>query len=253
MTWYDADYRRRQIVAIDATGGSGTTATIDAEFLVPSDWDDFWDNIRSDFNDVVVTNSEGNLVNFARKAGANYSTRTLTLQIDGLQIKNDDSFAVAYVYFFQPTEATDHSTSVTISSIKTGHIMLSSPHSRVVSQPASQSALDSPIQSFVKASTDEIHVFFIVNSNLAKRISPFNERNDEEGIDYVQVKSFDSSGADASARYDEASTRFGNGFVRATYKAGDNGTDYAIAIEVSTTLGQLYQIRAILRVKNLLP
>ena len=54
-------------------------------------------------------------------------------------------------------------------------------------------------------------------------------------------------------RYDEASTRFGNGFVRATYKAGDNGTDYAIAIEVSTTLGQLYQIRAILRVKNLLP
>lgn len=159
MTWFDADYRRRQIVAIDATGGSGSTATIDVEFVVPEDWDDFWDNIRSNFNDVVVTDSEGNKANFARKAGANYSTRTLTLQIDGLQIKNDDSFAVAYVYFFQPTEATDHSTSVTISSAKTGHIMLSAPHSRIVSQPASQSALDSPIQSFVKASTDEIHVY----------------------------------------------------------------------------------------------
>jgi len=253
MTWFDADYRRRQIVGINATGGSGTTATIDVEFVVPSDWDDFWDNIRSDFNDVVVTDSEGNKANFARKAGANYSTRTLTLQIDGLSIKNDDSFAVAYVYFFQPNETTDHSTSVTISSAKTGHIMLSAPHSRVVSQQASQSALDSPVQSFIKASTDEVHVFFLINQNFAKRITPFNERNDEEGIDYVQVFSYDSSGSDASARYDIASTRLGNGFVRATFKAGDSGTDYAIAIQISTTLGQLFQIRAILRVINLLP
>ena len=253
MTWYDADYRRRQIVAIDATGGSGTNATIDSEFQIPPDWDDFWDNIRSDFNDVVVTDSDGNKANFARKAGANYSTRTLTLQIDSLQIKNDNSFAVAYVYFFQPNETTDHSTSVTISSEKIGHIMLSAPHSRVVSQPASQSALDSPIQSFVKASTIEVHVFFLVNGNFAKRISPYNERNDQEGIDYVQVNSFDASGADATARYDINDTRIGNGFVRATYKAGDSGTDYAIAIQIATTLGQIYQIRAILRVKNLLP
>jgi len=253
MTWFDADYRRRQIVAIDVTGGSGSTATIDSEFQVPSDWDDFWDNIRSDFNDVVVTDSHGNLVSFARKAGANYSTRTLTLQIDGMDIKNDDSFAVAYVYFFEPNETTDRSVSVTIASAKVGHIMLSAPHSRVVNQPASQSALDSPIQSFVKASTDEVHVYFIVNSGFAKRISPYNERNDQEGIDYVQVFSYDSSGSDASARYDESSTRIGNGFVRASFKAGDTGSDYAIAIQISTTLGQLYQIRAILRVKNLLP
>ena len=253
MTWFDADYRRRQIVGIDATGGSGSTSTIDVEFEVPPDWDDFWTNIRSDFNDVVVTDSDGNKANFARKAGANYSTRTLTLQIDSLFIKNDDSFAIAYVYFFEPNEATDHSTSVTISSAKNGYILLSAPHSRVVSQPASQTALDSPIQSFVKAATDEIHVFFLVNGNFAKRLSPYNERNDQEGIDYVQIRSFDSSNADASARYNVNETRIGNGFVRATFKAGDDGVDYAIAIQVSTTLGQLYQIRAILRVKNLLP
>ena len=160
---------------------------------------------------------------------------------------------MAYVYYFQPNEATDHSTTVTIAAAQTGHIMLSAPHSRIVNQPASQSALDSPIQSFVKASTDEIHVFFVINGNFARRISPYNERNDEEGIDYVQVRSFDANGENSPARYHEASTRLGNGFVRATYKAGDSGTDYAIAIEVSTTLGQLYQIRAILRVKDLLP
>ena len=224
MTWYNAEYRRRQIVGIDATGGTGVSGTIDVEFQVPQDWDEFWNNIRSDFKDVVVTDSEGNLANFARKAGANYSTRTLTLQIDALSIKNDDSFCVAYIYYFQPDETTDHSTSVTIDSPKLGHIMLSAPHSRVVSQPASQSALDAPVQSFIKASTDEVHVFFLINRNFAKRLSPYNERNDQEGIEYVDVKSYDSSGTDSSARYDIRDTRIGNGFVRASFKAGYCGS-----------------------------
>jgi len=253
MTWYNAEYRRRQIVGIDATGGTGVSGTIDVEFQVPQDWDEFWNNIRSDFKDVVVTDSEGNLANFARKAGANYSTRTLTLQIDALSIKNDDSFCVAYVYYFQPDETTDHSTSVTIDSPKNAYIMLSAPHSRVVSQPASQSALDAPVQSFIKASTDEVHVFFLINRNFAKRLSPYNERNDQEGIEYVDVKSYDSNGTDSSARYDIRDTRIGNGFVRASFKAGDSGSDYAIAIQIYTTLGQLLEMRAILRVIDLLP
>ena len=253
MTWYKEDYRRRQIIAINATGGVGSPADIDVEVKIPEDWDDFWDNIRSDFKDVVVSTSTGEEVAFARKAGANYSTRNLTLQLDRLSIKNDDSFAVAYVYFYNPDETTDHSGSVTIDSPKTGHILLSAPHSRVVSQPASQSALDAPVQSFVKGSNDEVHVYFLINQNFAKRLSPYNERNDEEGIDYVNVYSYDSSGTNATARYTESETRIGNGFVRATYKAGDSGSDYAIAIQISTTLGQLFEMRAILRVIDLLP
>lgn len=253
MTWYNENYRRRQIVAVDVTGGSGGTATVDVEFKVPSDWDDFWDNIRSDFNDVVVTDSLGDLVNFARKSGANYSTRNLTLQIDGLEVKNDNSIYAVYVYFFNPNETTDSSTSVTITSAKVGNIMLSAPHSRMVSARDSQNALDVPLQSFVKGSSDEVHVFWATSNGLAKRIVPYNDRNDEEGIEYVQIYSYDSSGANASARYDIGDTRFGNGFVRASYKAGDSGTDYAIAIKVFTTLGQLYENRAILRVIDLLP
>jgi len=253
MTWYKEEYRRRQIIGIDATGGTGISADIDVEVEIPRDWDECWENIRSDFKDVVVSTSTGEEINFARKSGANYSTRTLTLQIDRLSIKNDDSFAVAYVYYFNPDEDTDHSSVVTIDSPKTGYILLSAPHSRVVSQPASQSALDAPVQSFIKASTDEVHVFFLVNRNFAKRLSPYNERNDQEGIDYVDVKSYDSSGTDSSARYDIRDTRIGNGFVRASFKAGDSGSDYAIAIQIYTTLGQLLEMRAILRVIDLLP
>ena len=253
MTWFDEDYRRRQIVGINTFGGGGSPATIDAEIDIPADWDDFWENIRSDFKDVVVTNTEGVLLSFARKSGADYANRVLTLQIDGYAIKHDDSLSICYVYFFEPNETVDRSVSVSISSPKAGNVMLSAPHSRVVSARDAQSALDQPVQSFIKAESDEVHVFFIVTSQLAKRLTPYNERNDLEGIEYVTVHSYDSSGTDSSTRFNDQDTRAGNGFIRATYKAGSNGQNYAIAINVVTTLGQSLENRAILRVIDLLP
>lgn len=253
MTWYNADYRRRQIVGVNTFGGSGVSATIDIEIDIPPDWDDFWDNIRSDFNDVVVTDTTGEIVNFARKSGADYANRVLTLQVDGYQIKHDNSLSICYVYFFEPNEATDHSTTVTITSPKTGYILLSAPHSRVVSARDSQSALDQPVQSFIKSESDEVHVFWIITSQLAKRLTPYNERNDQEGVEYVTIHSYDNTGTDSATRFQAQETRAGNGFIRATYKAGSSGQDYAIAINVITTLGQSLENRAILRVIDLLP
>jgi hypothetical protein len=253
MTWYNADYRRRQIVGVNTFGGTGVSATIDIEIDIPPDWDDFWDNIRSDFKDVVVTDTTGEIVNFARKAGADYANRVLTLQVDGYQIKHDDSLSICYVYFFEPDEATDHSTSVTITSPKAGYILLSAPHSRVVSARDSQSALDQPVQSFIKSESDEVHVFWIITSQLAKRLTPYNERNDQEGVEYVTIHSYDNTGTDSATRFQAQETRAGNGFIRATYRAGSSGQDYAIAINVITTLGQSLENRAILRVIDLLP
>jgi hypothetical protein len=157
------------------------------------------------------------------------------------------------VYFYEPNETTDHSTSVTISTPKNGYILLSAPHSRVVNARDSQSALDQPVQSFIKSESDEVHVFWIVTSQLAKRLTPYNERNDQEGIEYVTIHSYDDSGVDSSTRFQPQETRAGNGFIRATYRAGSSGSNYAIAINIITTLGQSLENRAILRVIDLLP
>jgi hypothetical protein len=178
MTWYDSNFKYRQRVAVYATGGSGVPATVDAEFLVPSDWDHFWTNIRSDMFDAVATSSKGQVLTFARKAGANYSTRTLSIQVDG---------------------------------------------------------------------------FFMLGGMLASRLDSYNERLDQEDIKFVNVFSYDSSGTHDDARMTELATEFGASFVRARYKAGSSGSDYAIAIEIHTTENQILQSRAILRVKDLLP
>lgn len=253
MTWYDRDYRQRQIVGVKAFGGTGVPATIDIEIKIPTDFDTFWTSIRSDFKDVVVTDAKGKKVSFARKAGANYSTRELSLQVDGHQITNDDALNVMYIYFENPDETTDSAESVTITSPKTGTILLSRPHSRIVSSRTSQNATDTPIQSFVKGSNDEIHVFYAITSSLAKRITPYNDRDDEEAIDFVQVFSYDDAGSNNAERYVEEELRFGSGYVRATYKGGTNGESYAIAVRFQTTQKQVIETRAILRVIDLLP
>ena len=47
--------------------------------------------------------------------------------------------------------------------------------------------------------------------------------------------------------------RFGNGFVRARWKGGDDSTDYAIVITMVSSELQTVETRAVMRVKNLLP
>lgn len=253
MGWYDKSYKRRQAVGVDVFGGSGTSATIDIEIEIPKTWDAFWDEIKSDMKDVVVTDPSGTLLTFAHKSGANYTNRVLTLQVDSYASSHDNSMNLLWVYYGNANETVDHTSTVTISSAKDGHILLEAPFARVVPSSGGQSATDAPIASFNKSSTDIVDVFFMTSGFLGRALENYNNRTNLEEIDFVQVFSFDSSGTNSTARYDTGDTRLGNNFVRARYKAGDSGTDYAIAIEIFTTEKQSIQSRAILRVKNLLP
>ena len=153
MTWYDSGYKQRQAVAIDATATADATTTArDTEFGIPADWDLFWDNIRSDFFDVVVADPNGNLLSFSRKAGASYANRVLILEVDGYATKGQ-SVVQIYVYFQNPTQSSDLSVSTTMSGVLNGYIELSRPTALAVSQPLLRPPTDVPQTAFVKAST----------------------------------------------------------------------------------------------------
>ena len=253
MTWFDSNYTYRQIVGIDVFGGSGTSATIDAEIIVPDDWDTFWNNIRSDFRDVLVTDAKGTLVNYSRKSGANFSNRVLTLQVDGLPIDNDDSMNVVYGYFGSPNETTDRSVATTIASAKVGHILLENAYGRIVPASSAIVGIDSPLASFSKTTNEDIDIFFSVAGLFGPRIDAYNKHLGLEGIKHVIIKSFDSSGTHDDNRISEIQTRLGNNFVRARFKGGSNNTSYASTVQITTTLGQFIESRCILRTKDLLP
>ena len=253
MTWYDSDFKQRKPIAVDASAtGSGAEENKDIEIVIPHDWDLFWDNIRSDMFDVVVTNNGGDLLTFKRKTGADYSTRSLTLQVDEVNTKTQAINRI-FVYFQNPNQTTDLSTDVTITTPLSGFIDLSRPSALLVSQPLQRPPSSEPQTAFVKSSTDEIDIYFATAGLFNIRANPFNDRLGLEGIKFVNVLSLDSSGTNDTGRYDETKTRFIDGFVRARAKGGSNDIDYALVCRITTTNLQQIDIRCLIQVRDQLP
>jgi hypothetical protein len=253
MSWYKKGYLKRQIVGIEIFGGSSGVTTTDVDFLVPVDWDLFWNSIRSDFKDVVVCDGDGNKLTFQRKTGANYSTRTLTIEIDNFVSPDDDSVNAIFLYYHNPDESVDAAGSFTMGAKKVGYILLERPYGRIVPGGIGATADDQPIVSFQKQVADEIDVFFLFRNLFGNRISAYNDRLNLEELTYVEIRAYKKDGSVDASIPKFSSTRLGNGFVRARFKAGSDATDYAIVVMLVTTEGQVIESRAILRIKNLLP
>jgi hypothetical protein len=74
-----------------------------------------------------------------------------------------------------------------------------------------------------------------------------------EGIEHVVIQSFDSSGSNDDARFDESKTRFIEGFVKVRARAGSNNTDYALVCRITTTETQQIDIRCLIQTRDQLP
>jgi hypothetical protein len=69
----------------------------------------------------------------------------------------------------------------------------------------------------------------------------------------VQPKSLDSSGTDSDARYAQDDMYFIAGYANIRIKGGSSGSDYAVGLDIYTTTDQIFTVRALLKVQNLLP
>lgn len=249
--WFDENYIYRQPITIDFSTVSGVS-TSDVRIDIPDDWDLFWDNIRSDFKDVVLTDDQGVLLDFKR-ATANYSNRELRLEIDNIKVRDDNVMQQAFLFYGYPDETTDRQTSFTPSSPKSGFVYLGAPLLRIVEGYGLVPTSNQPIQTFVKQTGEEIDIFFSLQGLLTTRTSETNGRLLFEEVSFVEVKSLDSSNTNSAERYSLVDTRFLQGYIKVRSKGGSDDTNYALSLNVATTNGQLYDIRCLIKVKDLLP
>ena len=250
--WYDINWKMRRPVAVSVLGGGGA-GTYDVEIDIPKDWDDFWDNVKSDMFDVVPVNNTGGLLTFQRKAGASYATRTLSLQLESAAITNSDAISHIYIYWMNPS-ATDQATGPhTITSPKVGTLFLGAPTGRIVQTLPNRAATEAPQTSFTKTTNEQVDVWFSINTLLMQRLSTYKTRKGFEAINYVQVRSLDTAGADDAGRYDEGETRFIPGWVKVRSKGGSNNTDYTLELLIYTTTQQTFSLRCLIKVRDLLP
>lgn len=251
-TWADSAFTYRIPVSIPVYTGGGATNK-DVEIQVPPDWDVFWNNILSNFYDIKLYTAEGDSeIAYQRQTGANYSTRTLVLELDNVSIDDQSSTSLIYLYWGDSAASGDPSTSFTPSSPVNGYIWIGRPV-RVVTPSMNNSGRTEPEVVFTKEEGEKIDIWFDLRPLFAAYVDPYNNRLSYEGIKRIQPKSLDSTGTDSGSRYSDTDTYFLNGYACIRAIAGNSGTDYAVGLDIYTTNDLTYKVRCLLKVQNQLP
>ena len=250
-SWYNSSWTSRIPVAVNCLGGGGGSATVDISFTVPSKWSIFWDNIRVDGFDVILTSADGVLLSFKRNSYT-HATKILELQVDNYLIDNDNSIQVIYMYWNNPA-STDLSGSFTVAAPKTATVFVGGPSDKVVTETAMRAANDSPAAVFTKATNEKIFIFFQVASVMLRRPAAYQKRNFLEGIKYIIPDVKNAAGASVPAMHSTDETICMNGYVGLYIKEGSDNTDYIVICNVVTTLNQTLSLRCALKVRDLLP
>lgn len=252
MSWASTNFKYRIPISVPVFAGGGAT-NIDIEVEIPPDWDIFWDSILTNFYDIQIYNAEGSQsITYQRQSGANHSTRTLVIEIDNAAIDDQSSTSLFWLYFGDASASSDPAGSFTPSSPKTGYIWIGRPVN-IVKNIIAQNGRSVPEVVFTKESDAAFDIWFDLRSLLSAYIDPYNGRFSYESIKRVQPKSLDSSGSNADSRYAQDDMYFIAGYANIRVKSGSSGSDYAVGLDIYTTNNQIFTVRALLKVQNLLP
>tara|TARA_Y100000310_G_scaffold337545_1_gene424851 strand:+ start:865 stop:1629 length:765 start_codon:yes stop_codon:yes gene_type:complete len=250
--WYDTAWKERAPVSVDILGGAGSPALYDIQFTVPADWQRFWDNIKPDGFDVILTNADGDLLTFKR-VSFTYASQALVLAVDNFSSQNNDSTNLIWIYW-NNSAATDLTSAFSPTSTKEAIIYLGQPSNRVVGHSGiNAQTTDSPSVIFGKTTVDDVNIWFNTGAYLSKRIDPQNKRLFFEAIRFCQVELYGKTGVPVTLTCDESKTRFISGWTACRVAAGTDGQNYTIALNITTTLGQIFSLRCGLQVRDKLP
>lgn len=257
MSWMDKNWTHRAAVAVDNSAASATQE--DVTITLPSEWPEFWGNVKSAGEDVRVTDADGVTLEAYKLVSFNSTTRTGTIQVDavGLVDLSLSNAAVAsvmvWVYWGNAAAASTAATFTISASPKTGHIQVGTPGSgsqRVVMARPETPGSTNPRTEVHKMSGETIHLWWNLAGALASRHIPSQGSRTFEEIHNVRY-SLETAGNPVGAMAAAVDTRFaGPGWVRTTIKAGASGTNYVAILLVEFTEGRSLDFRTTIRVKD---
>lgn len=244
MSWYDANYRRRNAISVPNTAGSGTA---DVDVTIPEDWDEFWEAIDTSGANLRVTGPDGRTLltyDVDKPGGGAFSKagRSGRIRIDGASLVGTANYtSLLWLYWDPEDTVTDGSSVVTISGALDGYLELGRPTRRPVVVQQQPPGLTRPQTLDSKASTAAEHYWLDVAQVLEQYHRPVEERLCYEEIAGVLVASLTDAGAAASLESHTA-TRFlevdrgreRRMLVRIKLSGGTDGSRYTAGIVVST-------------------
>lgn len=250
MSWFNGSFRRRLPININAT--SSAAGSYDFELAIPVDWDDFWENIRSDGNDIMITDADGkSTIAFQFKTGFNLANRTLTLQVLGVVTTAPNVMRICQLYWDNPDQATPLTSTISISSPLTAFVYLGAPTGYVVKDVGTRPIGTVPTAIFQKEPQDKIDVWFPIGTRLSKRRVEYNQRLDFTLPAQLSCDVRNSSKGSDPSMFAIEEIRVINNWTRVRILAGTDGDDFCIKLFVFTSQAETITFNALLQIREL--
>jgi hypothetical protein len=246
MSWFNENWKRRQPFAVDNTGGAGT---IDVELVIPPEWDDFWENVQVDGDDVRVCLADGSVVASYKLAAWTHATRSGTIHVDNVVPGDADCIPLLWLYW-DNAAAPSGAATFTVAAPKPSLLSLAGPKGNVIRAKQERPDVAKPSSTVTKQTTETIHVWVDMSGQLERRSKAHNGTPLLDEIRWVKLQVL-LSGVDQTAMYNESRIRFVHpGWVLIEISGGTTATDYTISLTVDTTEGQRLNPRALLKVRD---
>lgn len=233
------------------------TATVDVEIDIPEHWDHFWDNVRSDGFDAILTAADGVTVLDFLRVSFDVPTRDATMQIGALDVAADaDTDSLVWLYYGDAAAA-DEAGAPVIGSTVPGVPYLGLPTEPAVNVTRRPRQRLSDVVD--KASSEVVYVWFHLDSLLEKRLHTDGGALRWEEIKDAKVTVLEDGEARSTMTgltHKYAIDARGRLFVGAGIQAGIDSHDFTISLEVGTTIPpaanhRILNPRALLRVRDL--
>ena len=240
-TWYDAAWTNRIPVKVRNTSG-GTSADIEVDVSAYQDWDEFWDLVDEDGDDIRVTMADGYTLVDYDLASFSASARTGTIEVDSFAFGSTTNRTYVFYIYWGNAAASAAKSTFTPSSALSGLIYHGrpSPAYKVTAGPTDPDA-ENPSQTVVKATGEDVRIWFSLEPVLEKRLQPSADRDWYEGVLFIDPD-VELSGSSQASLFDEDGIRVvedDDGLWVGIYvTAGADGTTYTVTPSIGTTVIQ---------------
>lgn len=255
----------RMALTVDNTAGA--VAAIDFLFvlgtLIP-DVDTFWDNVQPDGYDVRVVDPDGRTLLTHDVGSWSKANRTGTISVDGYQAPATKQLLIWLVWGKPSGDATDVTSSVTISSPKTTYAFLADPTqadpaARVESIQRTRARATVPTPELRKETGESLYVFHRAPLLRRSALTAFADSQDYDCPQSAAHDVVDANGSDASTMYTAATGRWATGpgpeyapWYAFLLTAGTNDTSYTHRVAFTTEAGEVLRTTGGVRVRNAL-
>jgi hypothetical protein len=256
-SWYDSAYLYRIPISVDNSGGG--TGTYSFVLTIPTDLDNFWDNVQADGDDIIITEPDGftpigagnaTALEIDNGSGSTFSggSRLGRIRLDKYTSGTAGSSCFLWMYYGNAAATSDNAfgswstpTTVTARITREGGQRVSP---KILTRPEAPGATVPRVQ-WAKVSTETLFAYWDFSSELNQRDQPYEGVLWYEGIASA-ILSAETGGANSTAvvtvtRVQMMGTR--GAVIRTEHPAGTSGTDYTIKLKVTTTLGRVFDRR----------